>query len=86
MPPVSQVHASVPRARSGRLLGDVIVGLGFCSREAVEDAVVLARESGRQLGQVLLERSGLSSDQLATAVAERFGLQYCPSSSPTWRP
>lgn len=76
MPPVSQVHASVPRARSGRLLGDVIVGLGFCSREAVEDAVVLARESGRQLGQVLLERSGLSSDQLATAVAERFGLQY----------
>jgi type IV pilus assembly protein PilB len=76
MPPVTQLHASGARSRSGRLLGDVIVGLGFCSREAVEDAVVVAREAGRQLGQVLLERSALTSDQLATAVAERFGLQY----------
>jgi len=73
---VSHLHDPKARSRPGRLLGDVIVGLGFCSRESVEEAVQEARAAGRQLGQILLDRQALTTDQLATAVADRFGLQY----------
>jgi len=64
------------RSRPGRLLGDVLVGLGFCDRDVVESAVEEAREHGRPMGQVLLERGSLNADQLAIAIAERFGLQH----------
>ena len=74
----SNVTPEQPAARSrpGRLLGDVLVGLGFCDRDSVEDAVVAARGSGRPMGQVLLERGAVNADQIAIAVAERFGLQH----------
>ena len=64
------------RSRPGRLLGDVLVGLGFCGRDDVESAVVAAREAGRPMGQVLLERGSITPDELAAAVADRFGLQH----------
>jgi type IV pilus assembly protein PilB len=67
---------STTRTRPGRLLGDVIVSLGFCDRETVEDTVRLARSAGRPMGQLLLEQELIGSDQLAIAIAERFGLQY----------
>jgi type IV pilus assembly protein PilB len=67
---------STTRIRPGRLLGDVIVSLGFCDRETVEDAVREARAAGRPMGQLLLEQGLIGSDQLAIAIAERFGLQY----------
>jgi len=60
----------------GRLLGDVIVGLGYCERDVVEEAVHAAQDSGLQLGQVLLDAGKLTSDELAMCVAERFGLEY----------
>ncbi|MEY2514729.1 MAG: hypothetical protein QOJ89_2087, partial [bacterium] len=49
-------QSTAPRPRSGRLLGDVLVELGFCDREAVESAVIAARETGIPMGQVLLDR------------------------------
>jgi type IV pilus assembly protein PilB len=64
------------RLRPGRLLGDVIVELGFCDRESVEQAVRDARESGRPMGQLLLEQHKLRSHQLGIAIAERFGLKF----------
>jgi len=64
------------RPRMGRLLGDVIVGLGYCGRDVVEEAVHAAQDSGRQLGQILLDAGKLTSDELAMCVAERFGLEY----------
>jgi len=68
-----------PPLRSGRstqMIGEVIVDLGFADRETVEQAVVIARAQGRPTGQVLVERGVLRHDQLARAVAERFGLDY----------
>ena len=62
--------------RSARMIGEVIVDLGFADRETVEQAVAAAREQGRPTGQVLVERGVLRHDQLARAVAERFGLDY----------
>ena len=75
MPNATSEH-SAARSRPGRLLGDVLVGLGFCDRETVENAVAAARETARPMGQLLLERGAVSADQIAIAIADRFGLQH----------
>ena len=62
--------------RPVRLIGDVVVELGFATREKVEDAVEIARAQGKPTGQVLVEQGILRHDQLARVVAERFGLDY----------
>ncbi len=53
-----------------------MVDLGFADREAVEAVVVKSRESGRPVGEMLLESGAVSSDQLARALAERNGLDH----------
>ena len=62
--------------RPGRLIGDVIVELGFASRERVEQAVEVARARGKLPGQLLVEQGVLRHDQLARVVAERYDLDY----------
>ncbi len=62
--------------RPGRLIGDVVVDLGFATREKVEEAVEIARAQGKPTGQILVEQGILRHDQLARVVAERFGLEY----------
>jgi type IV pilus assembly protein PilB len=66
----------VRSGRSARMIGEVIVDLGFADRDTVEEAVAAARAQGRPTGQVLVERGVLRHDQLARAVAERFGLDF----------
>jgi type IV pilus assembly protein PilB len=62
--------------RSSRMIGEVVVDLGFADRETVDEAVSAAREQGRPTGLVLVERGILRHDQLARVVAERFGLDF----------
>lgn len=62
--------------RSARMIGEVVVDLGFSDRQAVEEAVAAARAQGRPTGIVLVERGILRHDQLARVVAERFGLDF----------
>src|SRR5438270_9803097 len=62
--------------RSTRMIGEVVVDLGFADGETVDDAVLAAREQGRPTGIVLVERGVLRHDQLARVVAERFGLDF----------
>jgi len=64
------------RGRSSRAIGDVIVDLGFAAREVVGQAIATARESGGMTGQVLVESGVMRRDQLARALAERFGVDY----------
>ncbi len=64
------------RGRSEQLIGDVIVELGFARRETVERAVKLARDQGIPTGRMLLEMGVLRHDQLARALAERFGVDF----------
>src|SRR5207237_6287096 len=64
------------RRRSHGLIGDVIVELGFVRRETVDAAVSMSREQGRTTGQILIESGELRADQLARALAERFGVDY----------
>jgi type IV pilus assembly protein PilB len=76
MPAQTEPLQAAERLRPGRLLGDVIVELGFCDRESVEQAVREARACGRPMGQLLLEQHKLRSHQLGIAIAERFGLKF----------
>ena len=64
------------RGRSSRAIGDVIVDLGFATQEDVEWAIATARERGEMTGEVLVESGRIRRDQLARALAERFGVDY----------
>jgi type IV pilus assembly protein PilB len=57
-------------------IGDVIVELGFASRETVDAAIKISREQGKLTGEVLVELGALTRDQLMRALAERFGVDY----------
>jgi len=59
-----------------RRIGDIIVEHDFAPLEAVERAVIEARETGRTTGQTLLEGGVVTPDQLARAVAERYGIDH----------
>ena len=59
-----------------RLLSDVIVELGFLSREQVQAAVGEAQSSGLAPGHLLVESGVLTPDQLSRASAARFGLDH----------
>jgi type IV pilus assembly protein PilB len=72
----SGLYAPTKQGRSTRMIGEVVVDLGFADRETVEEAVAASREEGRPTGLVLVERGVLRHDQLARVVAERFGLDF----------
>ena len=67
-----------PTRRTGpsRFIADVIVALGYVDREQADAAVEESRRRGQRTGQLLLETGALTSNQLAHALAERFGLDY----------
>ena len=58
------------------MLTDIIVELGFTSRERVERAVVAARAAGRTPEQLLVEEGAITAEQRGRAVAERLGLDF----------
>ncbi len=64
------------RGRSDRLLGQVVVDLGFASHEQVEHALGRARAERKLVGLALVEDGVVTPDQLARAIAERFGLDH----------
>jgi type IV pilus assembly protein PilB len=67
-----------PRRRGGarRSLPDVLVELGFISSERMQEVLSQASQAGRSAEEILREQDELSSEQLARATAERFGLDY----------
>ena len=72
----SGITAPTRRRGSGRFLSDVIAELGFVDRDRLNQAIDTARAAGRTPEQVLLESGALTQDQLARAVAERYGLDH----------
>ncbi len=61
---------------SAMFLTDVIVGLGYVSREQIDQVTERARSAGFPPEDLLLEESLIDAQQLARAVAERYGLDY----------
>ena len=64
------------RGGSGRVLTDVIVDLGFTDQDRLDEAIRSATETGSAPEQVLVAEGAISEEQLARAVAERFGLDH----------
>ncbi len=67
---------SPPAHQSRRFLTDVIVSMGLVSRDAVDEALEVARNNAKTPERVLLESGALTADGLARALAERYGLQH----------
>jgi type IV pilus assembly protein PilB len=64
------------RGGSGRVLTDVIVDLGFVDRAVMDEAVEKATVAGTMPERVLIADSSVTDEQLARAIAERFGLDH----------
>jgi type IV pilus assembly protein PilB len=77
-PPASSNGLTPPQKKKAgsRFISDVIVEMGFLARERVDAAVEEGKASGRSPEQVLLESGAITGDQLARAVAQRFGLEH----------
>jgi type IV pilus assembly protein PilB len=67
-----------PRRRGGarRSLPDVLVELEFITAERMQEVLTQASQAGRSAEEILREEGELSSEQLARATAERFGLDF----------
>ena len=71
-----------------RLIGALFVERGLVSESQIRVALELQRETGQQLGQILVERFGVSRKELASVVAEQWaklGGSSGPEDSASWR-
>lgn len=59
-----------------RFLSDILVELGFVDQTDAEHAVEAARSPGMTPEKVLLQSGAITEEQLARALAERYGLEY----------
>ncbi len=64
------------RGSSSRFLTDVIIDMGLVARPRVEEAIESSRSTGTTPERVLLAAGALSTDGLARALAERYGLDH----------
>jgi type IV pilus assembly protein PilB len=74
--PASPAPAPAVAGRPGKLIGEIIVELGFATAEQVENAVVTARATGKATGNVLVSDGTITTNQLAESVARRFGMDH----------
>ena len=67
-----------PRSRnhSAGFISDVLVELGFASREVVDAAITTSRTANVPPEALLLQQNAITTDQLARAIAERYGLDH----------
>lgn len=80
MPASEPLHA--------RLIGALFVERGLVSESQIRVALEIQRETGQQLGQVLVERFGVSRKELASVVAEQWaklGGTSGPEDHASWR-
>lgn len=58
------------------MLGSILLRKGWVSHDKLDAALEAARVSGMRLGETLLARGWLFEPELASALAEQFGLRY----------
>jgi hypothetical protein len=77
-PPLSGPGVTTPSLSGAgrRFLSDILVELGFVDEAQAERAVEAARHPGQTPEKVLLESGMITEDQLARALAERYGLDH----------
>jgi hypothetical protein len=77
-PPLTAPGVTAPSLSDAgrRFLSDILVELGFVGEDAAAQAVEAARHPGQTPEKVLLESGAITEDQLARALAERYGLDH----------
>jgi Type II secretion system (T2SS), protein E, N-terminal domain len=77
-PPLAGPGVTAPSLSGAgrRFLSDILVELGFVDETEAERAVEAARNPGQTPEKVLLESGAITEDQLARALAERYGLDH----------
>ncbi len=77
-PPLSGPGVTPPTLSDAdrRFLSDILVELGFVDQTQADHAVEAARSPGQTPEKVLLESGAITEDQLARALAERYGLDH----------
>jgi type IV pilus assembly protein PilB len=73
---IAGVTSPSRRGSSSRFLTDVIVDMGLAPRERVDRAIESSRNEGITPERVLLASGAITSDGLARALAERYGLDH----------
>ena len=58
------------------MLGSILLRKGWITHDKLDAALDAARISGMRLGETLLSRGWLFEPELASALAEQFGLRY----------
>jgi type IV pilus assembly protein PilB len=61
---------------STMFLTDVVVDLGYATRERVDEVIEEARIAGRPADELLVDKQLIDADQLSRAIAERYGLDH----------
>jgi type IV pilus assembly protein PilB len=72
----SGITAPMHRGHSGMFVTDVIVELGYATRERVDEVINEARVAGRSPEALLRDHKVIDGDQLSRAIAERYGLDH----------
>src|SRR5919201_6495188 len=70
------ITAPMRRGHHGMFITDVIVELGYATRERVDEVVNEARVAGRSPELLLRDYKLIDGDQLSRATAERYGLDH----------
>jgi hypothetical protein len=79
---------AAPQSLPSRLIGALFVERGLVSESQIRVALEIQQETGQQLGQVLVERFGVSRKELASVVADQWaklGGSSGPEDSASWR-
>jgi len=63
-------------AEARPMLGSILLRKGWISHDKLDAALEASRVSGMRLGETLLSRGWLFEPELASALAEQFGLRY----------
>src|SRR3954451_8900994 len=73
---IESVLPASPPSRKSALLGEILVELGHIDRDSVEAAASAARGAGKPIGEYLVDQNVITGDQLAEALAFRFGVDH----------
>jgi hypothetical protein len=79
---------TAPQPLPSRLIGALFVERGLVSESQIRIALEIQNETGQQLGQILVERFGVSRKELASVVAEQWaklGGSAGPEDAASWR-
>lgn len=79
---------TAPQPLQSRLIGALFVDRGLVSESQIRIALEIQNETGQQLGQILVERFGVSRKELASVVAEQWaklGGSAGPEDTASWR-